>query len=452
MVLLALTAMRSNGVTALYIGLTEKAVKYSIVNKLWKPLVRKYKLPFTAVNSDGVATCTTTGSIVRFASCDDQAHIESFLGDSLAGGIVIVDECQSIPLNVLQPLVERIIIPALSDTTEEHPEPGKLRLSGTIPTTPHGYFYHQYVGSNSWAKFRWNRFQNPHLTKQAEALNEVLKLLGLQRNHPMIVRDWDGELVFDANDTAYHYVSQRSTYVPASLDEMKLGPFACTFAPLRDCDRVIVGIDPAQRKDRFALTFFGYNSRTKACLWQLGEAVTEPGADPMESEWLEVLREVKKRYGILTKAIRDPGSSSPVNDTLWHSHGILVESAIKGPGSLKARVDLFADLLARGVCKVIKGGQLDGDLQIAKWDVDEREKGRWAFDKSVCSPDVADSGSYIVPFFTRRGAEEVKVNGNPENDFWGEQQAQWAKEIWQKQVHKPGPKPVSKSMWGPGPR
>jgi hypothetical protein len=430
MALLAHNAMNTTGTTNLYLGLTERAVKYSIIPKLWQRMVTTYSLPFTDLNSDLVATCTTTGSIVRFASIDDQAHIFSFLGDELAGGIVIIDEAQALPRVVLQNLVEVVIIPMLSSTTEEHPIPGRLILSGTIPQVAAGYFYDKWVSGDDWEKFSWNRFENPFLRNQDEALARTLKALGVGVNHPLIRRDWFGELVFDENDTAYRYNSDRSTYVPTSVERKDIGPFHCTFAPINGCDRLIVGVDPAQKRDRFAIVALAYQSLKRDRLYQIAECITDPGADPFETEFLEVLKQIKSRYGIVHKVIRDPGSSTATNDLLQHSHGILVESAIKGPGSLKGRVDFLADLLQRGTCLVIKDGELDKDLQTAKWNIGELEKGFWRFDKVTCSPDVADACSYIAPFFTALGGHQPIARPSSEDAYWAEQAELNLAKVW----------------------
>ena len=425
MFLLASVALATPGVTSLYIGLTMASVKYQIVNKLWDRIVHKYDLPFTPVNSDGVSTCTLNGSIVRFASSDDQAHIESFMGDTLAGGIVIIDECQSMSLNVLQPLVETIIVPSLWDTTEERPVAGRLVLSGTIPTTPHGYFYSKWVESNDWDKHTWNRFQNKFLIRQEEALGKVLTSLNTTREDPMIRRLWYGELIFDANENAYRYTSAKATYMPASLDKRDVGPFHCLFAPTVGLDRFAFGLDPAQRRDRFAFVGWGWNAKRRDGLWQIAEAVTDPAADPFESEWLAVVLEMKRLFAG-GRYIRDPGSTASVNDVLYHTHGILIENAIKGPGSLKARVDRLADLLKCGQAKVIEGSMLDKDLITAKWDVAALDKGKWEFDKSVCSPDVSDAGSYAVVAYTEIGGEKAKPKDVPEDVWW---KAEAAKEL-----------------------
>lgn len=446
MVVLAQTAMAAEGVTALYIGLTEKSVKYTIINKLWNPLVRKYGLPFTPVNADLVATCTTTGSIVRFASSDDQAHIESFMGDTLSGGCVIIDECQSMALNVLQPLVETIIIPSLGDTTEEHPEPGRLILSGTIPETPYGYFYHKWTEDNGWDKHSWNRFENIFLVRQAEALAKVLEALNVTVTNPMVRRLWFGELVFDENDTAYRYVSDRSTYVPAKVDRRDIGPFHCVFAQIPDdCDRFVVGIDPAQRRDRFALVCWGWNSRRRNRLYQVAEAFTDPGANPFESEWLAVVIEMRRLYRA-NRFIKDPGSSEPVNDTLYHTHGIIIEVALKGPGSLKARVDRLADLLQLGVAKVIADGALDGDLKTAKWSINGLEKGKWEFDKSTCSPDISDAASYAVVAYTEVGGDKP-VAQQSEAEYWASERKKYLEHIYKYGVTEKVDRRVSANVW-----
>jgi hypothetical protein len=457
MAMLADNAMSTTGTTNLYLGLTEKAIKYGVIPKLWNRLVRDYALPFTELNADLVATCTTTGSIVRFASVDDSAHIATFMGDELACGLVIIDECQALPLRVLQPLVEEVLMPSLSSTSERHPNPGRLVLIGTVPEVAAGYFFHKYDEAikaiaagqaPGFTPFNWNRFDNPFLTNQQAALDRQLKALNIPVTHPLIRRTFFGDVVFDANDTSYHYESARSTYVPISVERLDIGPFHCLFAPLPPgCDRLIVGIDPAQKKDRFAITIFAYDSKRRNQLFQVGEAVTDPGADPLESQWLDALKFVKARYGFVHKVVRDPGSSTATNDLLQHSHGILVESAIKGPGSLKARVDFLADLLARNVCKVILGSELDKDLQIARWDTDALERGTWKFSKVVCSPDVSDSASYIVPYFTDLHAKGPAEKHGTEEEFIAAQMRRYQESLFAPERRRAG-KPRRPSVAG----
>jgi len=83
----------------------------------------------------------------------------------------------------------------------------------------------------------------------------------------------------------------------------------------------------------------------------------------------------------------------------------VVVSAVKGPGSVKARVQRYSDLLVKDVAKVIEGSELDADLASAKWDGDALERGKWELDKSHKSPDVADAASYALdlPSFTQIG-------------------------------------------------
>lgn len=463
MVLLALTAMGANNVTCLYIGLTEKAVKLDTVRQIWNPLVRAYGLPFTEVNADGVATCTTTGSIVRFASVDDSAHIEAFRGGDYAGGIVIVDECQSIHTATLKALVKNIIIPALSSTTAEHPTPGKLRLTGTVPETPHGGFYHYYKNAldadvagpdpDDFVRFSWNRFQNPYLTDQEPALQKKLALLKLTIDAPEIRRDDFGELVYDANANAYRFApGARNTYSP-TLQRLDLGPFHCTFAPALGLDRFACGIDPAQRKDRFAFVVWGWNSAKKDVLYQVGECVTDLGADPMETEWLEITKEIKRRFGSV-RFIKDPGSTAAVNDVLYEAHGIVIEVAVKGPGSIKMRVDRLADLLNRGVAKVFADGMLCADLQAAQWSAKKREEGKWEFDKSTNgSPDIADAGSYAIPLFIAANPKPPKV-ATSIDAYWAEENAKEIARLW-RQAAEPAYKPkksIAESLWKGAPR
>jgi hypothetical protein len=451
MALLALTALATNNVTCLYLGLTERAVRLDIVRNLWTPMVAAFGLPFTDVDADGVSRCTTAGSIVRFASVDDSSHIEQYRGGDYAGGVVIVDECQSIATDVLRALVENIVIPALSSTTEAHPIPGRLRLSGTIPETPHGGFYDYYTKGEGWEKHSWNRFSNPYLTDQEQQLEKKLKLLGLSRADPRILRDDFGQLVWDASTNAYRYQpGPANTWKPV-LHKYDIGPFHCAFADKGQFDRFAVGIDPAQRRDRFAFVVWGWTHTKRSELYHVAECITDPGADPQESEWLEVTKAIKARYGNV-RYIKDPGSTASVNDTLYHSHGIVIEVAIKGPGSLKRRVDRLADLLFTGKAKTIEGSQLDDDLQTATWDAAAREKGKWELSKAMRSPDVSDAASYAIPLF-QAVAGEALAKPMSEPEHWAAEAKKEIARLWKnagQKEHRTA-KSIVDSLWkGPG--
>jgi len=469
--LLLLTAAATADTSNLYLGLTKESA--GIVWRKFKKLLRKLKLFAMCQVLEAEQLCVLpNGSRILFTGTDDTRRITHLLGDQLSNGIAIIDESQDDP-GIMQRTVEDILGPMLDETTADKPIPGRLVLLGTVPDVPAGYFWQTWVEntgsddvgqspyqhqSENWALFCWSRFDNPFQVDNLKRLHSYCKKYKYDVTDPEIRRRWYGERCFSADANAYRFVAVKHTYTPTVTERVELGPFHCLYAPNDlGADRFIVGIDQAQRRDRFAIVCWAWNHLIKDKLWQMAEAVTDPGADPQDSDWLAVCAELKRRYGPSIEYIRDAGgSSAPVNDALKLSHGIIVVSAIKGPGSLKARVQRLSDLLARGVARVIEGSELSGDLLTAKWSLQAREKGKWELDKTAKSPDIADAATYALdlPSYTTRGAQPTKPKPKTEGEWLREQQQKTLQELvqgkksWQRR-EKPNTALV---MWQPPPR
>jgi hypothetical protein len=199
------------------------------------------------------------------------------------------------------------------------------------------------------------------------------------------------------------------------------------------------------------MVVWGWNSKRRDQLYQVGEAVTDKGADPLESEWLDVTKEIKRRYGSV-RFVKDPGSTAAVNDTLYEAYGIVIEVAVKGPGSLKMRVDRLADLLNRGVAKVFADGALCNDLQAAQWSAKRREEGKWEFDKSTeaGSPDLSDAASYAIPLFIAQAAA-VKAAPTSIDEYWKAENQKEIARLWREaaQPKHERRKSIAESFWKP---
>jgi len=430
--LLLLTACRTAGVSCIYLGLTKDSA--GIVFRKWKRLMKRLKMPASITESDQL-TVFPNGSRVLFTGTDDTRRVTHLLGDQLSGGMAVIDEGQDDP-GIMERTVEDILGPMLDETTVDLPVPGRLVLLGTVPDVPAGYFWRTWESNYSgpahdspvesvnedWACFAWSRFQNPFETHNEENLQKYLRKYRYELHDPEVRRRWFGERVFSKDSNAYRYQPAKQTYTPAAVERLDLGPFHCVFAGAQPGIRhYVVGIDQAQRRDRFAIVAWGWDPSVKDKLYHVAEAVTDPGADPQESEWLEVVKELRRRYGGSMEFIRDAGgSSAPVNDLLQLSHGITIVSAVKSPGSVKARVQRLSDLLNKGVAKVMADSELSADLLTAKWSMSAREKGKWEFDKSAKSPDLADAASYALdlPSFTQIGAPKPRTKPQTEADYY----------------------------------
>lgn len=412
--LLLQTAMKTDGCSSLYLALVGPQAG-KVWRRKWKPLLRKLKVQCKH-DELLMQTVFPNESVVQFGGVDDARHVATFLGDSMSGGVCIVDECQA-QAAVVQELVEDVLEPMLSETTEERPIPGRLVLSGTIPKIKVGYFWEMFAaglvdnkiapGTDDWERYSFSRFDNPYLTDNQERLNETLAKYGWQADHPTIQKDWYGRWDIANDVTAIHYRREKSgwtgTVAPWGDTDLPPGKLLC-FLPPPDVDTFGIGLDPAATADRFAVVLIGWCRSRPAGCWEVAEWVTERGSNAFESQWIEVIKFFKYRYGKIVRTIRDAGSASTTNDLLYRSHGIMIEPAIKGPHSVRARVDRLDDLVQQNKFHPIIGGELESDFMRATWDMKKRREGRWMWDPSW-HPDVLDACSYIIPAYMENSSQ-----------------------------------------------
>lgn len=415
-----------------FLGLVSTGLTLSVWPK-WTALLDRFRIKRRDVKDEKISTFPN-GAMVAFGGTDDLVNVKKYLGNRLHNCVFIIDEAQDQKSSVLKYLLDVLLEPMCTPTT-------RVILSGVLPDLPVGHFLSLATfdaesktgggkGFEKWSHHSWGRLDNVHTPEAAERL----ALLEAQKgaDDPQLLRDWKGvQRVWDASFTAYRYSAVRDAWKWTSpqwaranlldpgrlLAALPIVPHPTNPAsPLVTLDRFAIGLDPAATADRFAIVMWGWHSKERIGLWQVAEWVTERGANALESQYLEVLKVLKGRYspyGVVGRVIRDAGSSRTTNDLLRRSHGILIEPAIKGPGSLRARVDRLADLLGTGHCHIMAGGELENDLKLAKWDVKAREESRWDFDGSH-HPDVADAATYgAVAFFE---AHEKPEAGPPPTD------------------------------------
>ena len=390
--ILILTSLRAPGVCSIYIGLSERQVRRTAW-KTFKQIAAKYKVPATW--TEDMVVTFANGSQVFFESLDDERHIETLLGSSLAGGVAILDEIQAAP-SALVEHVERVLEPALTDTTADRPTPGRLIWSGTVPDAPVGRFYEIAFGDNpAYERHSWNRFDNPYLTNQRANLTKRLARLGITEDEPFVQREEFGRPNYgDVGRTAYGYEAEKNAYdgIVAPCDVSELEPFrVIATIPPDGVDTFVCGIDPAGKSDRYAIVVWGWGKASNK-LYEVFEAVTVKGIDS-QTQADRVLVFIAKHYPGTFAYVRDFGSASVLDDSLKLEHGIVVEQAVKA--GLKARVDRVRQLLVDGRAKVLRGGLLAEDLSLARWNQDERAKGRWTW-ASNWHPDVADAANYAI--------------------------------------------------------
>lgn len=416
---LAKTATDYPDSTLIYFGATSKAVRAFIWGPVWQTFRRKW-----GVGGEDNETLMWTkfgnGSLVMFVGTDDFRHVETFLGGKLRG--VVIDEAQSQPDSVLNPLIDRILPPALSDLN------GWLVLSGTIPDVEAGKFYEIWRGSNGWSKRNWNRFANPHIESEKALVQELVNS-GRSIDDPIIRRDWFGEFVFSNELTAFQYDRNKAGYdgnFPADLELFS------------------VGVDPGTR-DRTAIVVWGWGKRDQN-VYQVYEWVTPRNSGTHLSDIARELETINRRFVNIPWWYMDMGGSNMAIDTFSRDYGLPVIAAAKKVDRT-AQVKRFADLLNSGRAKIRIGSQLEIDLQRAAWDKDKRAEGKYEW-SSQWHPDVGDAARYALQGYFD---SYVKV---PEKLDVKTADARREAELWKNTLNRPpvdyGPKKTDMSLVGFG--
>lgn len=415
------------GVSCLYVGLTS-APAIKVWRKIWKPLLRKFKVPCTHGEKDATTTLAN-GSTIQFLGSDDERRIQSMLGDSMAGGMAVLDELQSDP-GLAATLAIDIIEPMLSEATAAQPNPGKMMLCGTVPPAPAGFFWDTWIANfdeelqqtkpeSTWYCGAWSRFDNPHTFRNRELLDDYLERYKLDENDPRVQKDWFGRRVFTAAGTCFGYRKTVNGIVGVIAPwsngvELKPGKMIATLAP-PGIDTFAVGGD-CGGSDRTALILWGWSRRHEPLgVFQVAEWVTDRDTPVVTSQYLAVLRLWKERYGNIVRTIRDDGSSSTIDDVLRLENGIIIEPPDKGKGSLKARVDRLADLLACARAWIILGSELEKDLERTRWDAAALARGQFKF-AAAWHPDPADAATYGIVAYVEPPQPKKKAKAASENE------------------------------------
>lgn len=396
-------ALEHENSLGIFLGLVGTGLTISVWPK-WKLLCEQFGIDCAHNNTEKL-TRFPNGALVVFGGTDDLANVKKYLGNRLHNCVFIIDEAQAQKLAMLDYLLNNLLPPMCTPTT-------RVILSGVLPDVPVGMFLDlaepdqisDTGGRGDWRRWShhtWGRLDNVHTPEAAQMLAALELAKGA--NDPQLLRDWRRcKRVWNKGATAYGYDRVKNGYRPVMADwatpDMCPPGLMLATVPPPGIDRFALGLDPAATSDRFAIVLWGWSSTKRMGVWQIAEWVTARKANALESEYLAVVKLFREKYGAIVRTIRDAGSAQTVNDLLYHSHGIVIEPAIKGPGSLRARVDRLADLLASAEAHVIEGSSLEEDLIKAAWDKDARARGDWAWD-SQHHPDVGDAGSYAIPAY-----------------------------------------------------
>lgn len=438
--ILADNALKRPRSTNLLLGLTGPAVEVNNWFPIWKnDICERAGIPDDWHNESDRITYFSNAARVGFAGTDDLRHIKKFLGNRLDGGVVIIDEAQDQPPDVIRYILRQLLPPMLTATT-------RVILAGVLPDVPAGLFYElahpqELRGAltctcKAWRHFEFGRAANVFTPGALELEHARMERESIPLTDPQYLRDWHMRRVWDMSATAYRYARERNGYgaqVPDWLDTVDWEHgVAKASLPHDRIDSFTIGIDPGGG-DRTSIVCWGWGEHTHE-IQQVFEWVTPRDTPVPLSEIASTLATVVEHYPT-SDIYWDPGSGSLEIDTFGTDYGIpLVRAANKTdfPGQVR-RVN---DLLTKGWLKVMIGSAVEEDYQRARFDQQARAKGSWRW-SSQWHPDPSEAGRYGLQGYWASYTE-------PEAPKPIEQvkRAKWAKKQGRALAAKSGQRPI----------
>lgn len=199
------------GTRQVYIGLSRGLARQILWDGIMAKMAKEYGLPLRESTRDGhLIIQHANGSSLWIAGCDDKREVEKFRGQAFFRACI--DEAQGFPDDMLQPLVEEALEPALAD------HEGAIALTGTPSPIDVGYFHSATTGvAPGWSSdHHWDVRDNPHFSARAdEMLAETRARNGWDENHPTYQREWLGKWVHDASALVYPFARDVNAWSPA---------------------------------------------------------------------------------------------------------------------------------------------------------------------------------------------------------------------------------------------
>jgi len=392
----------------LYLAITADQAK-RVAWRPWKKMLKKAGIICEHKDSD-LTTTFPNGSVAQFAGADDVSQAWVFLGMSMAGGVVCLDEVQERVDSVLEPLIEDVIVDRLTDLTDEHPNPGRLICIGSLPRAKGGWFWRklmeakQYEDATAEAQANgkelvadppeyerhgWSRLDNPFLKRQREMFEKWLAARHLSEEDPQARRQWKGELVYDIDaGKPYRYEPIRNTYEPtrpkwADTIAVRSGRiFAGEL--LQGITEILVALDLGG-SDRASIQALGYGPSTPI-LQHVFDWTSERDQHFTWGELLPILQLLQKNLPVVGM-FYDAGADGTEHDEFSKMYGIPLIAAANKKGMV-TQIRRTSELLMLGRIRGMVGSPLVADWERAIWDRRELARGKF---KLAIGPNKVDA-------------------------------------------------------------
>ena len=410
--------------TNLLLGLKGTGVRVSNWFPVWNPLLDRFSIT-QKPNETEMLSLFPNRSRVMFAGTDDLSNVKKYLGNRLDNSVIIIDECQDQPDQVLRYILRVLLPPMCTPTT-------RVILAGVLPDVPTGFFYElaaekelreapELKHSKGFSHHEWGRAANVHTPEAMEQLQHYLAEHGISIDDPQIQRDWFIRRTWDKGATAYGYDLSRNGYNPTEpswLDEAiaeiraaitarypgrpdlmplygrtqqppnaeaRYGLMAAV--PYPGVDTFACAIDQA-RGDRFAAEVIGWGTKTQK-VQHVFEFSTPRNIALTLGQAAPVLKAIAKFYG--PSWWRMDGVQNDM-DTFAVDYGIPAITAPNKadlPGQVKRNKDLMQQA---GRYDVMIGSALEQDYQRARRDLNSQTF-RWL---STWHPDPSEAARYAL--------------------------------------------------------
>lgn len=360
------TVLGTGGVVALYITLSRSSAKRIIWPELLE-INRIYKLN-GVINIADLSITFPNGSVIYCSGAKHKQEIEKFRG--LALKLVYIDEAQSFG-QFIRELIDDVISKALYDHN------GRLRVIGTPPPIPTGYF-HEICHSDQWSHHKWDMRQNPWLQKKSgktpmELIERDLKRKGVTIDDPGIQRECFGRWVTDSNSLVFRYNKDINSYF--ELPEVKRGQWNYVVG----CD---LGYDDAD-----AIAVLGYHDHLP------GVYLIEEQTKNKQTitDFANMVGDVIKRYNPHSIVLDAGGLGKKINEELNRRFQLPIKSAEK---SRKFEfISLLNDSMRTGKFFAKETGLFANDCMLVEWDKEKSKNDRLVVSDRFHS-DITDAVLY----------------------------------------------------------
>lgn len=335
------------------------------------------------------------GSCISVRGIDDVHSIEKLRGRN-PPDLVFLDECQSMREQLLNPMVNNIIRPALLDRG------GTLIVTGTPSPVPAGFFYNIWTNPR-WSRRSWTLYDNPAKTREYydAFLEKERQDRGITEADPAYRREWLGEWAIEEELRVYKYGVLNN--IEGTRSDFKLpngitGTQTTTRHPLmsahhRHMWRHAVGIDIGSG-DRTAIVVLGQHMHDTH-VFQVFEWVIHRKQEPVQSDVVDILRFIRTEYGPMHWFFDSGGAGGKLfMTTLQRDHGFpFIEAARKT--DRRGQIDSVNTWLRRGQLLIPNVSCVAEDAMKTIWDADKLKAGVWEY-SPTWHPDPMEALRYCA--------------------------------------------------------